>query len=152
MPDKPSFNVVGAATPALVLALPVWPGAYAMGSLAEVEMAQVCWPLFISKKRIDRYILTTFFCFFIQAIQYILNAATTVQQKDGARIHVTLWCMGRSASVRGMSYKDALKCSANPGMAEFLLEIWFLSLIFLFSRQICGRNFLSRFGCRQEIQ
>ena len=64
MPDKPSFNVVGAATPALVLALPVWPGAYAMGSLAEVEMAQVFWPFLISKKRIDRYILTTFFCLF----------------------------------------------------------------------------------------
>lgn len=41
MPDKPSFNIVGAATPALVLAMPVWLGAYAKGSLAEVEMAQV---------------------------------------------------------------------------------------------------------------
>ena len=89
MPEKPSINISGPVKPALTLALPVWLGVYAHGSLAEIEMAQ--------------------------AVQYILNAATTVQQQDGARIQVTLWCMGRCASMRGMSYKEALKCSANPG-------------------------------------
>ena len=96
MPEKPSFNIVGSATPALTLAFPVWLGVYSKGSLAEVEMAQ--------------------------AIQYVLNAATTVQQKDGARISVTLWCMGHSASKRGMSYREALKCSAIPG--TYLAEIF----------------------------
>tara|TARA_B100000900_G_C20586424_1_gene719778 strand:- start:1632 stop:2477 length:846 start_codon:yes stop_codon:yes gene_type:complete len=96
MPEKPSFNIVGAATPVLTLAFPVWLGVYSKGSLAEVEMAQ--------------------------AIQYVLNAATTVQQKDGARITVTLWCIGRSVSKRGMSYKEALKCSAVPG--KYLAEVF----------------------------
>ncbi len=96
MPEKASINIAGAVKPVLTLALPVWLGAYTNGSLAEVEMAQ--------------------------AIQYVLNAATIVQQKDGARIYVTLWCMGRCASVRGMSYKEALLCSANPG--KYVAEIF----------------------------
>lgn len=96
MPEKPSFNIVGVATPVLTLAFPVWLGVYSKGSLAEVEMAQ--------------------------AIQYVLNAATTVQQKDGARITVTLWCIGRSVSKKGMSYKEALKCSAIPG--KYLAEVF----------------------------
>ena len=64
MPDKPSINIASPAKPVLTLAPPVWLGVYSKGSLAEVEMAQ--------------------------AIQYVLNAATMVQQKDDARIYVTL--------------------------------------------------------------
>lgn len=60
MPNKPSLNTTAGAVSALTLAFPVWMGAYSHGSLAEVEMAQ--------------------------AVQYVLNAATTVQQKDGARV------------------------------------------------------------------
>ena len=101
------MNIAGAARPVLTLALPVWLGAYNKGSLAEVEMAQ--------------------------AIQYVLNAATTVQQKDGARIHVTLWCMGRSSSVRGMSYKQALLCSANPG--RFVVSLLCCSVTLLLTLQ-----------------
>ena len=96
MPDKPSINIASPAKPVLTLALPVWLGVYSKGSLAEVEMAQ--------------------------AIQYVLNAATMVQQKDDARIYVTLWCMGRPTSVKNMSYKEALRCSANPG--KYVAEIF----------------------------
>ena len=53
MPEKTSFNIAGGAPPVLTLAFPVWLGVYSKGSLAEVEMAQ--------------------------AVQYVLNAATTVR-------------------------------------------------------------------------
>ena len=113
MPEKTSFNLAGGAPPVLVMAFPVWLGVYSKGSLAEVEMAQ--------------------------AIQYILNAATVVQQKDGARIHVTLWCMGRSASKKNMSYKEALKCSACPG--KYVAEVFCQDMVAVKKFSDCINDF-----------
>lgn len=127
MPDKPSQNAIRGVTPTLTLAFPVWMGAYSSGSLADVEMAQ--------------------------AVQYVLNAATIVQQKDGAQIKVS------HLTVTSRYCLVFLMFNISPGHA---LVPWAIDVpqgnvvqrgvaLQCESEQVRGRDFLPGHGCHQEI-